>query len=130
MKFLNLLLFGILMLSSCLPRYYLCETTSDIPLYDIASRFGDTLVTIPKGTKVMVQGKSSSLHRKVKYEDIVGWGYKLSFKSEEPYKYKGFLTITKKTNYSSGGGNVNVKGYYRKDGTYVKPHTRSSPKKH
>lgn len=27
----------------------------------------------------------------------------------------------------SSGGNVDVKGYYRKDGTYVKPYSRSAP---
>lgn len=27
------------------------------------------------------------------------------------------------------GGKVHVKGYYRKDGTYVRPHTRSAPKR-
>lgn len=26
-------------------------------------------------------------------------------------------------------GRVDVKGYYRKDGTYVKPHTRSAPRR-
>ncbi len=31
---------------------------------------------------------------------------------------------------SSSGGTVNVRGYYRKDGTYVRPHTRSRPRKH
>lgn len=30
----------------------------------------------------------------------------------------------------SSGGTVNVKGYYRKDGTYVRPHTRSAPRRH
>jgi hypothetical protein len=30
---------------------------------------------------------------------------------------------------SSSGGTVNVKGYYRKDSTYVKPYIRSYPKK-
>jgi hypothetical protein len=30
---------------------------------------------------------------------------------------------------SSSGGAVSVKGYYRKDGTYVRPHTRSAPKR-
>jgi endonuclease YncB( thermonuclease family) len=29
---------------------------------------------------------------------------------------------------SSSGGSIHVKGYYRKDGTYVRPHTRSSPR--
>jgi hypothetical protein len=27
----------------------------------------------------------------------------------------------------SDGGKVDVKGYYRKDGTYVQPHSRSAP---
>ena len=30
---------------------------------------------------------------------------------------------------SSSGGSVQVKGYARKDGTYVKPHTRSAPRR-
>jgi len=37
-------------------------------------------------------------------------------------------TSTKTT--SSSGGTVHVKGYTRKDGTYVRPHTRSAPKRH
>lgn len=31
---------------------------------------------------------------------------------------------------ASSGGTVQVKGYTRKDGTYVRPHTRSAPKRH
>ena len=31
---------------------------------------------------------------------------------------------------SNTGGRVSVKGYYRKNGTYVKPYTRSAPKSH
>lgn len=30
---------------------------------------------------------------------------------------------------SSSGGTVHVKGYYRKDGTYVRPHTRRAPRR-
>ncbi|MBC7933521.1 MAG: thermonuclease family protein [Rubrivivax sp.] len=30
---------------------------------------------------------------------------------------------------ASTGGTVNVRGYYRKDGTYVRPHTRRAPRK-
>lgn len=33
------------------------------------------------------------------------------------------------TTPSNSSGDVHVKGYYRKDGTYVKPHTRSKPRK-
>lgn len=48
--------------------------------------------------------------------------------SEDLEKYKGTKTNKSKSLYStpaSSGGSVYVKGYYRKDGTYVKPHTRS-----
>jgi len=30
---------------------------------------------------------------------------------------------------TSSGGSVQVNGYYRKDGTYVRPHTRSAPRR-
>ena len=42
-------------------------------------------------------------------------------------------SIKTKSSYSpsrsTGTGRVQVKGYYRKDGTYVRPHTRKSPTK-
>lgn len=38
-------------------------------------------------------------------------------------------TTTTPSAPSSTGGTVNVRGYYRKDGTYVRPHTRSAPRK-
>lgn len=38
-------------------------------------------------------------------------------------------SYTPSTRVSSGSGEVHVKGYYRKDGTYVQPHTRSRPRK-
>jgi hypothetical protein len=31
---------------------------------------------------------------------------------------------------TSSSGSVHVRGYYRKDGTYVRPHTRSRPRRH
>jgi len=34
-----------------------------------------------------------------------------------------------KSKTASSSGTVYVNGYYRKDGTYVRPHTRSAPKK-
>ncbi|QPH37906.1 hypothetical protein [Pedobacter endophyticus] len=37
-------------------------------------------------------------------------------------------STTKST--GSSGGTVHVKGYTRKDGTYVRPHTRSAPRRH
>jgi len=40
-------------------------------------------------------------------------------------------TTTKSTESTgSSGGSVHVKGYTRKNGTYVSPHTRSAPRRH
>lgn len=39
----------------------------------------------------------------------------------------GFLLLFTGT---ASAGNVRVRGYYRKDGTYVRPHIRSSPDGH
>lgn len=52
-------------------------------------------------------------------------------------RYRKTLSTTNTRKYptikpakkSSGGGTVKVKGYYRKDGTYVKPHTRRKSKR-
>jgi hypothetical protein len=43
--------------------------------------------------------------------------------SAERNKYPGSVV-------PSAGGPVQVKGYYRKNGTYVQPHTRSAPRRH
>ena len=42
----------------------------------------------------------------------------------------GDTTVKYSGGNSSAGGRVQVKGYYRKNGTYVKPHTRSAPRSH
>jgi len=42
---------------------------------------------------------------------------------EDSYGLGGFVGS------SPGGGPVHVRGYYRKDGTYVRPHTRSLPRR-
>ena len=41
--------------------------------------------------------------------------------------FDGFNSTKYKYKPTSTGGTVQVKGYYRKDGTYVKPHTRRAP---
>ena len=63
----------------------------------------------------------------------------LTFNSiDSTYYFKGKkLDLTESLNtkssyspsYSTGTGRVQVKGYYRKDGTYVRPHTRKAPTK-
>jgi hypothetical protein len=37
------------------------------------------------------------------------------------------MSVRSAPSSGSSGGSVHVRGYYRKDGTYVRPHTRRSP---
>ena len=113
--------------SSCSTSYYLCETSSDAEIFYRKSIYGQKSLSIPKNTKVIVQGNSK--YRKIKYNDTIGWAYLPSFKTEKKYNYEGSFKITKrkkkkKSHSTYSGGTVHVKGYYRKDGTYVRPHTR------
>ncbi len=39
------------------------------------------------------------------------------------------MNKTKQYNHNNNSGTIHVKGYYRKNGTYVKPHTRHKSKK-
>lgn len=86
-------------------------------------------------------------YRRAKYGNKRGYVYKTRFLSEKKirslsdwnfdsetstYKYShSNHALSNSTKYkykpTSTGGTVQVKGYYRKDGTYVKPHTRRAP---
>ena len=57
------------------------------------------------------------------YADSIGYFVNCSPKKVETPITNG--TSSSSSSYS--GGTVHVKGYYRKDGTYVKSHTRSAP---
>ena len=124
---LIIFLFCTFFLSSCSSNYYLCQTSEETITYYRKTLYGEKVITIPKGEYVIVKGKSN--FRRVKYNDSIGWAYKPLFKLEKKYDYEGSFRISKRKNkrqkYSAySGGTVHVRGYYRKDGTYVKPHTR------
>lgn len=55
--------------------------------------------------------------------------YEWIYKENASHKTIPKSTFYAKPELSNSGGAVKVKGYYRKDGTYVRPHTRSAPRK-
>lgn len=114
-------------LNSCSVNYYLCETESEIKLYDAKYLNRKTIITIPKGTQVVAKGKKD--YRIIKYDDYVGWAYLPYLADQNKYNYSGILNVKRKQksyyeNSDRSTGKVYVRGYYRKDGTYVRPHTR------
>ncbi|QYJ68259.1 SH3 domain-containing protein [Flavobacterium litorale] len=117
-------------LSSCCSKYYICETDSATPLYFKKSINSEQITIIPKDKKVIIRGKSTSKYQKIKYNDTIGWAYIPLLKNKKEYDYYGSFKVLKKKSLKrqSSGNRVHVKGYYRKDGTYVRPHTRRKPK--
>jgi hypothetical protein len=107
---------------------------SEIKLFD--SEYGNVLDTIHGKDIIKVIDKTTS-YVIVEHKGKTGYVYisDLDIENDSPLNYllPSYLrkSKSKNSNYSTGsgsGGSVNVKGYYRKDGTYVKPHTRSTPK--
>lgn len=128
-------------LFNCSNIYYVGETSEPVKVYSIIDTTTTINYTIPAGSRVLTQKKSKKYYYVI-YENCKGYVYNPNYKNYHRYNssidgiiYGYSSTKTQNTNNynynstskSSSGGTVNVKGYYRKDGTYVRPHTRRSP---
>ncbi|MCX8525884.1 hypothetical protein OF897_18375 [Chryseobacterium formosus] len=131
------LLYLVLLLSviSC-TNYYTVRLQEDTPLY--SSSEGESSVTIiPKDTEVFLSLKADKKNfRKLKWGNYYGWANKPNYTSYTGYSkassYSSSPQSRSSSSYnskSSSGGSVQVKGYTRKNGTYVSPHTRSAPRR-
>ena len=133
---INVLFFYALVLSclsySC-TSYYQIVLENDCRFYQQKDTLSEYTI-LPASTTVYVT-HSKRFFRKVKFDNRVGW-------SINPYfsRTGGMVDVSRQSSFtkrnkyrtpsseSSAGKTVNVKGYYRKNGTYVRPHTRSAPR--
>jgi len=93
-------------------------------IYDKSGSEANALYTIPQGSLVYLTGKKK--YKKIKYGVYEGWTFNPLYTTSSSTNNSSNTT---RSTSSSSNKTVNVKGYYRKNGTYVKPHTRSSPRK-
>lgn len=125
-----------LLLFSCTRTHYLYTVDKPTALYqneDTTHIIG----YIPPG-KQLIAHKKGKRYTSVTFGNKEGYIVTQSFPTEVTYaekelRYLHFnsdstYTYIKSSSSGSAGGTVYVKGYYRKDGTYVKPHTRKAPK--
>ncbi|MBB6369084.1 hypothetical protein [Chryseobacterium shigense] len=117
-------------LISCSTNYYTVLLSEDLKMYK-SQDSTDVITVIPKDTPIYLSSKSSKKnYKKIKWNDYSGWAFNPSYTSYSNYTPIKTSSSYSTSNYNSSyrsGGSVHVKGYTRKDGTYVKPHTRSSP---
>lgn len=136
MKKFSLILL-VLILNSCATNYYFVNIDEDTTIY--TSQNGKESVTvIPKGSGAYIN-RSDKKARKLKWEKFKGWAinpaYSNSIFSSNSNSNSSDNTKSSKNSYTkssrrtSSGGTVQVKGYTRKNGTYVAPHTRSAPRR-
>lgn len=130
------LLYLVLLLSliSC-TNYYTVRLQEDTPLY-YSSDSSRSVTIIPKDTEVYLSSKANKKnYRKLKWGSYYGWANKPSYTTYSSYSKTSSYSspsVRSSSGYSSqsnSGGSVHVKGYTRKDGTYVRPHTRSAPRR-
>lgn len=126
------LLAACLVIISCSTNYYTVLLTEDAKIY--TSTDSSNLVTIvPKDTQVFISPKANKKnYKKIKWGNYSGWAYNPVYTTYSNYTSNN--SSDNSSYYRSSGtsfspsssGTVHVKGYTRKDGTYVRPHTRSS----
>jgi hypothetical protein len=123
-------------ISSCSTIYYVGQTATDVALYNVTDTTHEVRYVIPIGSTVLTRKKSKKYHYII-FEKYNGYAYKPVYLNYHRYnstvdgELYGYSSKKKRSSSYSGSssGTVNVKGYYRKDGTYVRPHTRSAPKR-
>lgn len=135
MKKFVLVLLLTLSMQSCVTNYYYVKVNNDTPLYSEQSNGSTVVYTIPSGNGIYIKGKKYRKYRKIKYGNYVGWAYNPNYNGSTYYSsrtnsFSSSNTRSSSSSYTpSSSKTVNVKGYYRKNGTYVRPHTRSAPKR-
>jgi hypothetical protein len=115
--------------TGCSTVYYVGETPEPVALYAEADMQSTVLVTIPASRPVLIKHRSKR-YNYVVYVTYSGYLYKPTF-----LRYHKFNSTENGSLYGystskpgkATGGTVQVKGYYRKNGTYVRPYTRSAP---
>lgn len=132
MKKITTLLFLIL-LSSCTTNYYYVTVNEDTPLFKTKEAVGTPEIIIPANTQVFINGDGAT-YRQIKYRKRKLWAINPNYTSGSNYQNNSVGRTSSSGNYSSppstsSGKTVQVKGYTRKDGTYVRPHTRSAPRR-
>jgi len=132
---LSISLFLVLGLFSCTTVYYIGVTETPGNIYTAQDTLSNVVYTIPASSKVLIRKKRKKYYSVV-YQTYQGYSFNTHFSGYRKFNslidgdlYGYSTTKRKKSASSSLGGRVNVKGYYRKDGTYVKPHTRSAPRR-
>ncbi|MFH7014277.1 hypothetical protein ACHRV5_20685 [Flavobacterium sp. FlaQc-52] len=129
-KFLLIALLFIL--NSCATNYYYVNIDEDTTIY--SSKEGtQSVALIPKGSGAYIN-RSDKKQRQIKWGDYKGWvinpvynNSSLSSSSNRPDS--STQNYNRSSTTTSSGGSVSVKGYTRKDGTYVRSHTRSAARR-
>lgn len=136
MKKLSLILL-LLILNSCATNYYFVNLDEETTIF--TSKNGkESVAVIPKGSSAYIT-RSDKKERKIKWKNFKGWAINPRYSnsifsnnsdnnnSSNNNSYKN--SYTNSSTNTSSGGTVQVKGYTRKNGTYVAPHTRSAPRR-
>ncbi|KRD08346.1 hypothetical protein ASE21_16860 [Flavobacterium sp. Root901] len=118
------------LLNSCSSNYYFVNIDEDANIYSTKDA-KEVIAVIPKGYGAYIH-TSTKNYRKVKWQNYKGWVinpvYSNADFSTNNYNSSN-RNYSEKTTITSSGGSIHVKGYTRKDGRYVQPHTRSAPRR-
>ena len=133
-----------------------CENNEDSYLYPLDNKTSQPILSIPRKTVLYTRSNRKGKYIKVYYGSHYGYVLNRKFKFKKsrlnsipahkiqeqnliyqawansfvPRSYRhsrSYSSYSTSSHYRSRGGTVKVRGYYRKNGSYVRPHTRSAP---
>lgn len=119
-------------------NYHYVYLKKDLKFYSKTDTLSNVHAELERGVGLYVDmERIQNGYMPAKFGEVKGWVYDADYSLTPVSRISS--VDTSNTNHDtdhvyrsysptkSTGGSVHVKGYYRKNGTYVKPHTRKAP---
>jgi hypothetical protein len=145
MKSIIFFLLTAFVFNSCTTNYYIYNNPYQVGIYENPFNENTSVAFIPGGERIVIE-KHAGKFWHARYKDSYGWifsdsiryvsrarkkdyGDPTSFLVKQSRQEDSIYNSRIYNRSSPSGGPVHVNGYYRKNGTYVQPHTRSAPRR-
>ncbi len=118
------LLFFLLLVSlfNCTYNYYEITSENELKIHSLTDST-EIIAIIPKNNNFYISSNVyKNDYKKIKWRNKIGY---INYKKINQTPLNNIFNNNNSLKETNQSGEIKVKGYYRKDGTYVRPHTRS-----
>ncbi len=137
-KNFTIIFITLLLMQSCSTVYYVGQTIRPTQIYNQKDTTSIILCSVPVGTQLLIKERYEKYYFVIYGNSCQGFLHSNSFEDYHEfnsdidgdlYGYSTKDSRGKSRSTTVFDKSVDVKGYYKKDGTYVQPYRRRSPSK-